>query len=116
MMKDMIAFCGLNCSICPTFLATKKDDDTAREQTAAMINKNYGFSMTAEDINCDGCKSTTGCLISYCQACEVRKCGMEKGLEDCTVCKEQPCETLAAFHTFSPEAKKAFDALLQKNT
>ena len=34
-MPKMIAYCGLVCSNCPTFLATKNDDDAAREKTAA---------------------------------------------------------------------------------
>ncbi len=33
-MSKMIAYCGLVCSDCPTFLATRNDDDAAREKTA----------------------------------------------------------------------------------
>jgi len=113
-MSKMIAFCGLRCTDCPTFLATKNDDDEARVKTAAMYLEKFGFDMKPEEINCDGCHSKGGRLISYCGICEIRKCGQEKGIENCTFCDEQPCEKLTMFHSFSPEAKASFEAVLEK--
>ena len=110
-MPEMIAFCGLNCSKCPTFLATWNDDDVAREKTAAMYAEKFGFDLKPEDINCDGCLNEGGKLIGYCQVCEIRKCGREKGLNNCAVCQVQPCDKLTKFHEFSPDAKAGFYAL-----
>lgn len=36
--KEMIAYCGLVCSNCPTFLATQNDDEEARKKTAMYLD------------------------------------------------------------------------------
>ena len=110
----MIAYCGLVCSECPTFLATLHDDDAARAKTAAFYAEQFGFDWQPEDINCDGCLSKGGKLIAYCQFCEIRKCCRDKNLENCAVCDEQPCDKLAKFHAFSPDAKTRFDSLVKQ--
>jgi Protein of unknown function (DUF3795) len=112
-MPEMIAYCGLFCTKCPAFLATRNDDDEARAETAAMYAEKYGFSIKPEEINCDGCHSKGGKLISYCRTCEIRKCGRKKALNNCASCPEQPCQKLIDFHAFSPEAEAAFDAVLR---
>ncbi len=114
-MPKMIAYCGLVCSDCPTFLATQNDDDAGREKTVALYSEKFGIDLKPEDINCDGCLSTSGKLIGYCQNCEIRKCCREKGLENCAVCKEQSCDKLSTFHEFSPDAKKRFEELLKED-
>ena len=111
-----IAFCGLDCHQCPTFKATQADDDPARARTAAMLNQTYGFNMTVDDINCDGCHSQGSRLIRYCQACAVRQCGRARGLDNCTACPDQPCEKLLDFHAFSPDARAAYDRLITGST
>jgi hypothetical protein len=113
-MSKMIAYCSLVCSSCPTFLATQNDDDAARAKTAAFYSEKFGFNMKPEDINCDGCLSEGGKLIGYCQTCEIRKCCREKGLYNCAICKEQPCDKLTKFHEFSPDAKACFESLLKE--
>ncbi len=111
---EQIAYCGLNCSECLAFLATKNDDDNERAKTAKYYNKNYGFNLKPEEVNCDGCKTSGGCKLGYCSSCEIRECAEEKSLENCAYCKEQPCEKLVAFHKFSPGAKVYFDELLKE--
>jgi hypothetical protein len=110
-MSRMIAYFGLVCSTCPTFLATRNDDDVAREKTAALYAKKFGFDLKPEEINCDGCKSVGGKLIGFCQACEIRRCCRGRGLDNCAFCQEQPCENLVKFHQFSADAKACFEAL-----
>lgn len=109
-MAKMIAYCGLVCSDCPTFLATQNDDDEAREKTAALYAQKFGMVLRKEEINCDGCLTVGGRQIGYCQVCEIRKCCLEKGLENCARCEEL-CEKLLRFHEFSPEARAAYGAL-----
>ena len=113
-MSEMIAYCGLVCSSCPTFIATQNDDDLAREQTAKMIKEKFGLSFKPEEINCDGCLASGGRLIGFCHTCEVRKCGMERSVENCSVCEDQPCDKLNQFHEFSPDAKASFEVLVGK--
>lgn len=114
-MEKIVAYCGLVCSSCPAFLATQNDDDAAREKTAAYYAQKYGLNLKPEEINCDGCKSETGRLIGYCSACEIRKCNRDKDLDGCAVCDASPCEKLLKFHEFSPEARAAYDALVNPN-
>lgn len=110
-MPEMIACCGLICNDCPTFIATQNDDDDARVGTAAFYQKTYGFELKPEEINCDGCLSSKGKLIGYCQTCVIRQCCLERGLDNCAVCEAQPCEKLTQFHDFSPDAKACFDRI-----
>lgn len=114
-MSKIIARCGLICSNCPTFLATKNDNDDAREKTAAFYAKEYGFNLKPEDINCDGCLAIGGRLLDFCKNCEIRQCCNNKNLPHCAVCDEQLCEKLVKFHEFSPHAKASFDALKKEN-
>jgi hypothetical protein len=113
-MVKIIAYCGLVCSDCPTYVATQNDDDDARAKTATLYSEKFGFSLEPKDINCDGCLSSGGRLIGYCSACNIRKCCSAKGLANCSVCNEQPCENLEKFHAFSPDAKVSFKKLLRQ--
>jgi hypothetical protein len=115
-MKPMIAYCGLVCSECPTYLATQNDDDMARVKTAAFLSEKYGLNFKAEDINCDGCLSSGERLIGYCNTCDVRKCAIAKSVENCSVCNVRPCEKLNKFHEFSPDAKASFESTVGKST
>ena len=93
-MKEMIGYCGLNCSSCPAFLATQNNDDIAREKTAVLFSEKFGLNLKPNKINCDGCLFVGGKLIRYCQSCEVRKCASAKCLHNCAYCDEQPCEKI----------------------
>lgn len=110
-MPKMIAYCGLDCSNCPTFIATQNDDDEAREKAVALYAQKFGMHLQKEDINCDGCLRVGGRKIGYCQVCEIRQCCLDKGLKHCVVCPEQPCAKIRRFHEFSPAAKASFAAL-----
>jgi len=110
-MSRMIARCGLVCSNCPTFLATRNDDDVARKKTVALYAEKFGLDLKPEDINCDGCLTVGGRQIGFCQSCEIKRCCDEKGLANCALCDDPPCERLVKFHQFSPDAKACFDAL-----
>jgi len=96
-MKKMIAYCGLVCSDCPTFIATQKDDDEERKKVAELWSKQFGGEYKMEDINCDGCLTKGPRAFSYCKVCEIRKCGREKNVENCAYCEEYACEKLSKF-------------------
>ncbi len=113
-MPRMTAYCGLDCSSCPTFVATQNDDDAARAQTAAYYSEKFGFDLKPEEINCDGCKSEGGKLIGYCRLCDIRRCCSGRGLDNCAICSDQPCQNLIKFHQFSSEAKACFEALKKR--
>lgn len=107
----MIAYCGLTCTECPTYLATVSDDDAARDKVTVDWSKMFGFKLSREDINCNGCKSDSGRLFGHCNTCQIRKCASEKELDTCASCDDYACEKLSAFLKFVPHAKNKLDQL-----
>jgi Protein of unknown function (DUF3795) len=93
MQKKMIAFCGIVCNDCRAFIATQRNDtELKREVAKAWSTKTE--TLKPEDIDCDGCMVTGRRLHTFCLTCEVRRCGYEKGVENCAYCREFPCEKL----------------------
>ncbi len=113
-MKKMVAFCGIVCSECKAFIATQENDDVKRREVAEAWSKAFGKEMKTEDINCDGCLTKGGQHIGYCNICEVRKCGMKKGVENCAYCVDYNCEILAKFLKSAPEAKNTLEQIRQQ--
>jgi hypothetical protein len=107
----MIACCGLECTQCDTFKATKENDDSKRKETAQKWSRMFRHDISPEQINCDGCKSTTGRNFYFCGICEIRKCCMSKGVEHCAVCKEYICDKLAKFIKSAPRSGEALEKL-----
>lgn len=97
--KKHIGMCGLDCSVCEAFIATKNNDDKLREKTAKEWTKRYRSDkpdrqpVKPEDINCLGCLSQ-GPIYLYCRQCKVRNCGLEKGVKNCKECREYRCAVL----------------------
>lgn len=85
----MMAYCGLLCSQCWAYKATMADDMDLRERTAMQWSKAYGIEINPEDINCNGCRSDL--LFSRCNFCEIRKCAIAKGMDDCGKCESFVC-------------------------
>jgi len=110
-MKEMIAFCGLDCAACPALLATVEDDDSKREETAALWSKIYRAEIKAEDVNCEGCTSGAKRLFNHCTVCEIRKCGLERSVESCAHCGDYVCDKLQDFFKMVPEAKEKLDSI-----
>jgi hypothetical protein len=110
-MTEMISYCGLVCNECPTFIATLANDDILREDVAEKWSKQFGFDLKAEDINCVGCQSGSDRLFGHCLTCEIRKCGMEKEVENCAHCEEYGCRNLESFIKYIPHAKKKLEQI-----
>lgn len=116
---EMIAYCGLNCSTCRIYLATREKDlkkqREMREGVARYIREHFDSKTRLEDItDCDGCTVKGGRLFSGCQKCEVRKCARDKGLKNCAYCSEYPCEKLNKLYDsggVEADAKKRLDAI-----
>lgn len=107
-----IAVCGLDCATCPTFIATENDDDALREKTAKKWAEEFDSpDLKPEDMNCLGCLSLVEPLFQHCHNCEIRKCGLEKGVKNCGECDEYPCEKTTNFHKLAPEAEKVCDEI-----
>jgi hypothetical protein len=113
-MDKIIAYCGLVCSDCPAYIATQADDRAALEQVAARWREEFNApDMTVESIICDGCLTDEGRKCSHCFECQIRACGMERGVVNCAHCDDYGCEKLEGFFGFAPEAKATLDAIRQ---
>ena len=107
----MIAFCGLNCSECGAFLATKNNDNEKRSEMAKLWSKQFNTDIEPADINCHGCHSEGDDIFGYCKVCKIRKCGKEKNVDNCAYCNEYACEKLEMVFDMMPGAKKRLDEI-----
>lgn len=110
-MKEMTAYCGLQCRECGAFLATRDDDDRKREEVAELWSEQYHADIKPEDINCEGCKSKGSCHFQYCDICEIRLCARKRKIANCAFCDEYPCGKLEEFFKMAPQSKVCLDAL-----
>jgi hypothetical protein len=110
-MQGIIAYCGLNCSECPAYIAKKTDDDQLRKKTAEEWSKAFNSDIKPEDINCDSCLTTEGVVIQYCNVCEIRKCARERNVENCGHCEEYTCEKLEKWFKNVPSAKAVLNRI-----
>jgi hypothetical protein len=107
---EMIAYCGLNCSLCDAYLATREDNDGKRIEIARKWSKMYRADIEPGQINCDGCKSD-GVKFSHCSMCEIRRCCISNNVESCAACEDYICPALANFIKVAPEAGMALEKL-----
>jgi len=72
-----------------------------------MWTKQYGREFKVEDTNCDGCLAEGPKVSSYCNICEIRKCGQGRDVENCAYCEDYACEKLSKlFKEFEPAKEK----------
>jgi len=111
-----MAYCGLLCSGCPIYLATREEDEQARARMISEIvrisREHYGVDYSPEDItDCDGCPTEGERLFSGCMKCTIRACARDKGLANCASCDDYPCGNLTSLFTMDPGAKTRLDVL-----
>ena len=106
-MKDMIAYCGLNCEKCDAYIATINNDQTLPEKTAKLWAELNNAPILPEHINCQGCR-VEGSKTVFCDSlCGIRKCALKKGVATCGDCSDiEECKTLGTIILNDPEALK----------
>ena len=107
-MKQLIAYCGLDCENCDARIATVANDNDLREKTAQKWSiMNNTSEITAETINCMGCR-VDGVKFAYCSDyCEIRKCSIAKGFDTCGDCGEiDSCKIISLVFENAPDAKE----------
>ena len=106
-MKNMIAYCGLNCEKCDAYLATINDDQALREKTAKLWAELNNAPILPEHINCEVCR-VDGAKTVYCDSlCGVRQCALEKGVTTCGDCPDmEKCQTIEMIISNNPDALK----------
>lgn len=111
-MERLIAYCGLVCSECDAYVATQANDLEALERLAQQAREEFGMEdATAERTMCDGCLTDTGRQIGYCATCEIRACGVERGVANCAHCIDYACEKLESFFVQATNARSTLDEI-----
>ncbi len=110
-MSEMIAICGLKCHECGAFLATRDNDDDKRGEVARTWSKMFEIEIQPSDINCEGCTSDGDVRFQHCTVCEIRKCGMERGLVNCAHCDDYACGKLEEFFETVPDCRTQLDGV-----
>ena len=109
--EELIGICGLICSDCGAFIATQADDENLRQETAENWSMMYNADIKAAEINCDGCISSGNTHFSFCSKCEIRACGIERGVVNCAHCDQYACEKLEGFFGHASEARAVLDEI-----
>jgi hypothetical protein len=109
--EKTIAYCGITCTECPAYIATQKNDNQLRAETAKKWSEMFKASIKPEDINCDGCPTDSKRLFSQVSVCEIRKCARNKNVKNCAFCAEYPCPKLTKLFGFVPEAKATLEEI-----
>jgi hypothetical protein len=110
-MKEIIAYCGLTCSECPAFIATQNDDAEELERVAEMWSKEYQSDIKPDDVVCEGCLPGQTRYCSHCSQCEIRACGIVRGVMNCAYCDDYGCDKLTGFFQSVPPAKEKLDSI-----
>ena len=112
MENTIIAYCGITCSSCPAYTATQANDQNALEQVAAQWREEFHApNITVESVMCDGCL-TGSHKCAHCAECEIRSCGVARGVINCAHCADYPtCDKIQGFFAMVPDARIALDAI-----
>jgi hypothetical protein len=110
-MEKIISICGLVCSDCGAYQATRDNDDNKRREVAELWSKEYKSDIKPEDIHCLSCLTESDNVFGYTRICKIRKCGKEKGVDNCAFCEEYACERLNEFFKMVPDAKTRLDEI-----
>jgi len=111
MPDPLLAICGLSCVECPAYIATQTDDQELRIQTAKEWSSEE-FSVSPEDLVCDGCTTAAGRIWSWCNQCTVRACALTRQVTTCAACPDYGCETLESFFQMvGDKARRRLEAL-----
>ena len=87
--KALAAPCGLYCGVCGVYIAHRDNNLKFKERLTEV------YWVGVDDIKCRGCLSDE--LFKYCEACAIRSCVLEKGIEGCHQCDDFPCQFIDDF-------------------
>ena len=104
-MKQLIAYCGLDCEACEARIATLNNDDALRGKVSKLWSELNGVEITPQMINCVGCRMD-GVKFPFCESmCPIRICAMEKKLDHCGECPQwRECDKLSMITTDNEQA------------
>jgi hypothetical protein len=101
MTTQLMAFCGIDCSICPAYIATQANDIA---KLTSLAQEWFEGSTDYSIIVCDGC-NTNGRIMKWCGECPTRACAIEREHENCAYCEDFGCEKLLKVFEMSVDAR-----------
>jgi len=118
-MDQIIGYCGLLCSGCKIYLATREKNKSKKQKMISEIicacRELYGVEYKPSDITpCDGCTSGAR-IFSPCKNCLIRNCAFEKQVKSCALCDMYPCEKLSDSFKSEPSARTRLDTIRNSN-
>ena len=101
--NQLIGCCGLDCEKCNARIATLTNDNALREKTAVLWTKLNGVTITADMINCTGCRME-GAKMLFCEKlCSIHNCVGKNRMDTCADCEQMDgCQTLGSIAANSP--------------
>lgn len=103
-MSELAATCGLVCSACSVFIATKEDPERLKRISLR-------FGIPEEEVRCLGCGSDK--RFGPCSSCIFSPCATGKGLTTCSECASFPCKDLKDFQAALPHRLDLWEDLEQ---
>jgi len=107
-MRPILTRCGYRCDLCLAYKPNVESHPSNQQKLSDGWHKYFGFRIPPEKIICDGCMADDPTLID--QACPVRPCVIEKGLDNCSHCGQFICEKLTERLVMCEEVIKRVNA------
>ena len=109
----MIAYCGINCLKCKSYIATQSGNPEELAKVAEELSKIYRAEVKPEYVICDGCRADKRHSYFCSNSCKMRKCCIDKNYNSCIECNDYPCKELQFELDNNPEAGKNHAKLKQ---
>ncbi|MCG8484532.1 MAG: DUF3795 domain-containing protein [Clostridia bacterium] len=110
----MLGYCGINCHECKAYKGTVHTDlDLLKSAGENYLKGQY----KPEDWVCLGCTPANQKFIAkYCRECVVRKCAVEKKVQNCAECDSyESCDTIQNFINDFYENVETNELLIRMN-
>lgn len=101
----MIAYCGIDCFKCESYIATQSGSGKELAKVAEKLARRYRADVKPEYVICDGCKADKRHSFFCDNLCKMRTCCVEKEYESCIECSGFPCKELQSELDHSVDAK-----------
>ena len=102
----MIAYCGIDCLKCKSYIATQSGDPEELSKAAKELSRIYQAEVKPGYVICDGCRSNGRHSYFCANSCKMKKCCIEKKYNSCIECDVYPCEELQFEQNNNTEAKE----------
>ncbi|MEA3327306.1 MAG: DUF3795 domain-containing protein [Chloroflexota bacterium] len=93
-IETVLSLCGMRCDLCLAYRPNIEIHPENRQILSDGWHTYFGFRISPEDIECDGCFPDGKPTID--SECKVKPCVTARGLENCAGCRDYICKKLAS--------------------